>query len=1082
MTTKTRWIYRCLWGFLFPLLATAAIAQTTAVKGVITDEKGKPAEGVTVIVQNKAKTFSRTTESDASGTFTFGRLAGQGIYSFTFTSIGFDKKVMNGYSYNPGDVITLSVQLKGQSSQLSDVVVVGYGTEKKANLTGAVDQISTEYTDNRPMSNLSRGLEGAIANLNISVTDGKPTATSTFNIRGITSIGSGTSQGALILIDGVPGDPNTLNPNDIASVSVLKDAASAAVYGARGAFGVVLINTKNAHNGKVSFTYSPSFGLMARTAVPKLESNGYQYALDFDSAYLAWYDYLSQPQNINTVIPFSLAYLDSIKYHNDNPGLPEVSINPSTGQYWYFGNTDWEKVLYAKSVPMTEQAINVSGGTDKVNFTLSGRYYNQAGIFKQNNDNFNRYNLRFKGFVKVNNWLSFNSNTDFSAYDYKYPLQPVIGSNIWQDISNSAPPLAVLHNPDGTYTMAAAYGVGGFFSGNAYTKNKQYFIRNTIGFSASILPGKLELNGDYSYLYTYSPTLTQMYPLQYSTAPGTVITSTNNYLTQSSSAENYHAANLYAHYHQHFGLHGIEVTVGGNLESDLINNQSITKQGLLVSNLPDLNIATGTVTSATGGGSQWSTAGIFYRVTYNYEEKYLVELDGRYDGSSKFPTSQQFGFFPSASAGWRINRESFMQGTRSWLDNWKIRASYGSLGNGQINPYLYLPLIASGMTSIPINGATQNYLSAPNVIPNGLTWEKSTTMDFGTDIDVLKHRLSVNFDWYQRKTTGMITQSVPLPSVFGASTPVGNNADLKTRGWEVSVNWNGQVKTSNNKPFTYGIRVTLSDYTSIITKFNNPTGILTSYYKGEHYGDIWGFVTEGFFTSQDDINTHANQKPYVVVSNSNLILPGDIKFKDLNGDGVINNGANTISNPGDQKVIGNSTPRYRFGITPSLGWNNFFLSAFFQGVGKENWWPGNEAMFFWGQYNRPYNIVPSATLDHWTPENPNGYFPRYRGYVALSGTRELSLQQTRYLQNVAYVRLKNITLGYDIPQQLITRIHIQALRIYFTGQNIFTWSPMYKHTKAYDPEVLGADPTGGSGAGNDYPMLKSYILGLNLTL
>lgn len=1073
-----------LCGMVFTGVVVRAQNKPQAVKGLVESDEGVPLEGVTVTVSGKGRAFVKTTETDAKGIFNFPRLNANSVYSFSFSSVGYDKKVLGGYTYHEGDVITLSVRLTPAKQTLNDVVVVGYGTEKKANLTGAVDQVGSEAFDDRPMPNVTRGLEGMIPNLNIAVTDGKPTAGSVYNIRGTTSIGAGQNQGALTLIDGVPGDPTTLNPNDIASVTVLKDAASAAVYGARGVFGVVLFTTKTPSQ-KFNISYNPSFGLDARTTNPKLVNNGYDYAVDFDSAYQSWYDFLSQPSNINTVVAFSPAYLDSLRVHNSNPSLPKVTVNPQTGAYQYFGNTDWQKELYAKNIPVTEQALSVSGGNDKAYFTISGRYYYQSGIFRQNTDNFDRYNLRVKGLVKATPWLSFNSNSDFSAYNYHYPVNPVTGANIWQELFSSSPTVAVMNNPDGSLTQAAAYGVGGFFTGNSYTLTKQYFVRNTLGFQATILPKILELNGDFSYLYTNTSTTSKDYPVQYSTAPGVTISSPNNYLTVTNQPDNYYAANLYAAYHQSFGLHRLGLTVGGNLESEITDSQKVQKNGLIVSDLNDLNLATGTVTAVTGGGYQWATAGIFYRANYSWADKYLLELDGRYDGSSKFPTSQQFGFFPSASAGWRINRESFMQGLRGWLDNWKLRASYGSLGNGQIPPYLFLPIIKSGTTSTIINGNFQNYLASPNVIPNGMTWEKSTTADFGTDIDVLHRRLSASVDWYERKTTGMITQSTPLPSVFGAATPTGNYADLKTTGYEISLNWSDQIK--GHHPITYGVRVTFSDNITRITKYNNPTGSLTdltkntNFYTGERMGEIWGFVTDGFFTSQDDIAKHANQKNYVTVSNANLVLPGDIRFRDLNGDSVINNGANTRSNPGDQKIIGNSSPRYRFGISPFISWNNISLSAFFQGVGHEDWWPGTEANFFWGQYNRPYSLVPVATLNHWTPQNPNAYFPRYRGYVALSGTRELAIVQTRYLQNAAYIRLKNLSVAYSLPASTVERMHLQGLRIYFTGQNMWTYSPMFKHTKAFDPEVLGYDPSGGSGNGNDYPMLKTYTLGLNLT-
>jgi hypothetical protein len=383
-----------------------------------------------------------------------------------------------------------------------------------------------------------------------------------------------------------------------------------------------------------------------------------------------------------------------------------------------------------------------------------------------------------------------------------------------------------------------------------------------------------------------------------------------------------------------------------------------------------------------------------------------------------------------------------------------------------------------------MNGVFPSYIQKPNVLPNGLTWEKSTTFDIGADVEVLKRRLTVTADWYQRKTTNMFTTGQPLPSVFGASVPKGNYADLLTKGWEVSINWSDQLRM--HKPLTYSLRVTLADNVSNIIRFYNPTNQLSTYYEGQRLGEIWGFETDGFFTSPDDIAKHADQS-YFVVSNNNKLLPGDLKFKDLNNDGKVNTGTNTLNNPGDRRIIGNSSTRYPYGITGDLGWNNFSLSFFFQGVAKRDWYPSTEAAYFWGQSNRPYSFLPTFNLNRWSEDNPNpdAYFPRYRGYTALSGTRELAVTQTIFLQDASYIRLKNLTIGYSLPQAVLKKIKITAFRVYLTGQNLWSYSPMYKVTKNFDPEVIeGSDPeiNAGGGDGFSYPMQKSYTIGVNITL
>lgn len=1047
------------------------------VSGQVKDAKtGETLVGVIVSL----KGGSRNYQTDADGRFEV--TLQPGSYDMTFKYMGYET-ISRTVVVEDGKLQTLNIALTATVNSLNEVVVVGYGTQKKANLTGAVDQVGSEYFEDRPVPNVTRALQGVIPNLNIKMIDGKPTRSATYNIRGTTSIGSGGA--ALVLIDGVPGDPSTLNPNDIQNVSVLKDASSAAIYGSRAAFGVVMITTKTPTKDKVQINYNANYSRNGRTAEPDLVSDGYTWAKKFDESFFGWNDYLSHPQSINSQLKFSLPYLDSLKARSENPSLPKYSINPTTGEYEYYSSTDWFKELYKDNYASMEHSLSVSGGSEKVNFLASGRFYTQDGIFRYNSDNFDRYNLRFKGSVQVTDWLNISGNSDFSRYTYDYPLTSVGGVNaVWRLMAVTAFPVSPLLNPDGTMTIVGAYSVGDFYYGKSKSVSTQNFNRNTVSFTALPIKNKLSIKGDFSYLNTTNKDQRKFFPVPYSIKPGETITAGLNYLADIDSTENYYAANLYGEFTETIGNHSFKALAGGNLEHDQIRYRFSQRDGLLVEDLPDFNLATGLNYRLSGGGKDWATAGLFYRLNYAFKNKYLLEVNGRYDGSSKFPTDQAFGFFPSASAGWNISEEKFMAASRSWLDQFKVRASYGSLGNGNIAPYTFIQSIAPGTSSLIMNGNFVNYIQQPGVVPAGLTWEKSTTLDLGADVQLLKGRLSGTFDWYQRNTTDMITNGQPLPSVFGASVPRGNFADLETKGWEVSVTWADRIEM--RKPLTYSLRLTLADNVSRITKFYNPNNLLSSYYVGQKIGEIWGFETEGFFESAEDIAQHANQN-YFVVSNTNKLLPGDIKFRDLNNDGKVDNGKNTLDDPGDQRIIGNSAIRLPYGITGNLGWNNFSLSFFFQGVGKRDWFPSTEAAFFWGQYNRPYSFLPKFNLDHWTEENPSqdAYFPRYRTYTALSGTRELAVKQTRYLQDASYIRLKNLTIGYSIPEKLVKRINISGLRVYVTGQNIWTYSPMYKITKDFDPEVIeGSDPeiNGGQGDGFSYPMPKTYTFGLNLTL
>jgi len=382
-----------------------------------------------------------------------------------------------------------------------------------------------------------------------------------------------------------------------------------------------------------------------------------------------------------------------------------------------------------------------------------------------------------------------------------------------------------------------------------------------------------------------------------------------------------------------------------------------------------------------------------------------------------------------------------------------------------------------------LNGIRPDYTQQPNVIPNGLTWEKATTLNIGTDLALLNNRLTLTADWYTRKTKNMFTDGLPLPGVFGATEPKGNYADLETKGWEVSIGWRN--KTNGSKPFSYDVRLVLSDNKSVITRFNNPLGLINTYYEGMQIGDIWGFVNDGYFKDQHEIDTRGIDQSFIRVSAANKILPGDIKFKDLNNDKTINEGAGSLSDPGDKTVIGNSSPRYMYGFSGNMDWNNIFVSFFFQGIGKRDFWPGADNSLFWGAYNRPYSWQPVDVMNKvWSEENPDAYFPRMRGYTALNSRAELQVTQSKYLQNAAYLRLKNITLGYNLPASLVNKAGMANARIYVTGQNLWTWSPMYKNVKTMDPEVIeGSDPELNDGAGNgmSYPMLKTYTIGINVT-
>lgn len=1056
--------------------------QARKVTGIVKDEKGEPLIGVNIIEKNS----SNGTITDVNGKF---MIETAPHATLIISYVGY-----NSQTIEVGNQKDLSVILKENSQGLDEVIVVGYGTQKRVNLTGAVEQVSSEIFDNRPMSNATQGLQGAIPNLNIRFSDGKPMRKSDFNVRGNTSIGQGGS--ALVLIDGVEGDPSMINPNDIASVTVLKDAASAAIYGARGAFGVVLITTKTPTSGKTSVNYNGNFSLKSATVIPDMLSDSYEYASMFVEAYSSFYDYTKTPTTFHKAVPYSQNWLDEMANRRPGSGMPEVETD-SKGNYSYYANTDWYRMLYKDHTFSNDHNVTVQGATDKADFIVSGRYYGQDGLFRYNSDDYSMYNIRAKGSAQIFNWLKVENNMDFTQMNYHNPLSVADGT-VWYGLESEAQPMSPMFNPDGTLTMAAAYGVGDFWYGKSGSDFDRRVLRNTTSFSSSFLNNTLRVKGDFTFRNTDETTTSRRVPVPYSSQQGVIAylgSSTNDY-QKSNATKKYLAANLYAEYERTFNeAHYIKGMVGYNYEQEVYKYLFSRRNGLIFEDAEDMNMANGSGVTLDSNYYKWRIAGGFFRANYAYKDRYLLEVNGRLDGSTKFPTSQQWAFFPSVSVGWRINEESFWHVNSNLFSDMKLRLSYGSLGNGNIGNYQFQELFGIYQMGRLINGIKKQATSIPGIVPNGLTWETATTANIGLDFGMLNGRLRFSGDAYIRKTTDMFSVGLSLPGIYGAATPKGNYADMTTRGWEISLSWHDQF-TLASKPFSYDLRFTLSDYLSKIDKYNNPDMNLGDYYEGQTLGEIWGYVTEGFFTSEEDIKQHASQALYYA-SNSGTWLPGDIKFKDLNDDKVIDYGTNKVNDSGDRKVIGNSTPRYAFGFNVGGDWNGFFLNAFFQGIGKQNWWPGNDNALFWGQYNRPYNNVPKSMIGEiWSEDNPNAYFPRYRGYVALQGTRELSVAQTRYLQNVAYIRLKNLQLGYNLPKNIISKAGMQNARLYVTAENLWCWSPLHKHTKNFDvTNIYGEDEEAKNMTGNgglnsiiayggssySYPLLKSISFGLSVT-
>lgn len=1064
--------------FFLALLPLHLLAQNHSVKGkVLNSADGTPLESVSItVIMPSGEQPGTLTNSKGEYTLQVAENARALLFSFS----GMENITESISGRNTIDVLMVSV-----NKALDQVIVVGYGTQKKANLTGAVDQVTSEVLENRSITNLNQGLQGVLPNLNIRMLDGKPNQAPSFNIRGMTSIGQGGS--ALILVDGVEGDPSLLNPNDVATVTVLKDAGSAAIYGARAAFGVVLITTKVPAKGRTSINYTVNHSIKQPTAVPDFVNDAYTWAKLFAESSVAWDG--TFPQAVNKTLKFSQAYLTELERRSHLTGLNDVEIDPVTGEYVYYASTDWYRELYKEQNNANEHNLSISGSSEKTSFLLTGRYFAQEGLFRYNSDDYKMLNFRAKGSVQVYPWLKIDNNTDVGNMSYHNPLNVGEGGGIWRNIADEGHPLAPLLNPDGTLTFSAAYTVGDFYYGKNGFDQKRSILKNTTGFTAQFFNNKFKLKGDFTYQINNSTEKRKQVPVPYSIKPGVIayIGASTNDLRESRRETQYLATNIYGEYENNFKDHYFKVLLGYNYEQSTFKGLSAQRNGLIFENATDINLALGQSFVTAGGFEEWAIAGGFGRLNYSFKDRYLIEFNGRYDGSSKFPTDQRYGFFPSVSAAWRISKESFWNMSPNIISDLKFRGSYGSLGNGNVASYTYQEqLIVNAQTPGVLNGARPSFTSRPSVLPAGLTWETSTTLNLGMDLSMLAHRLKFVGDIYTRKTTDMFTVGVTLPAVFGATSPRGNYADLETKGWEASLSW-GDNFNVGGKSLGYDVRLTLADNKAVITKYNNPEKRLTDYYEGMKLGEIWGYTTEGFFASAADVAKHADQKLFLSTS-TGVTGAGDIMLLDKNGDGVVNPGANTAIDPGDRWIIGNSAPRYMYGINLGADWNNIFVGAFFQGVGKQDWFPSTEAGVFWGQYNRPYGKIPRWQLEnHWTPQNTDALLPRYVSRLANRAGGILREAQTRYIMNVAYLRLKNIQLGYTLPRNLISRISATNARVYISAENIWSWSPLHKITKDIDPENTGVSDRlfsaadANAGDGYNYPLLKGVTFGLSIT-
>lgn len=1035
--------------FMFTFICMGAFAQNVHISGTVQYAKEKdPIAGANVSVEHT--TIGGITDIDgkfalevpANSTLVISFI---GCKSQTFKISG--KKVFN-------------ILLEEDTQLIDEVVVVGYGSQKKVNLTGAVAQVDSKVFESRPITSTSGGLQGAIPNLTITPSSGKPGESANINVRGTTSINGG---GPLILVDGVEMNMDLVNPNDIANVTVLKDAAASAIYGVRAAYGVVLITTKNAGSEQNTVvSYSGNVAFSKPTVMPEMVKTSWEHA-----------EYINQAMlNAGLNVSYPLADVEKMKaYANDPDNNPAYEV--VNGEMKFYGYTDFNKLMLRDVTPSHRHNLNISGGSEKTKFYSSVGYVGQSDMYKINSEQFQRLNTRLSVDNQTTSWLKlgmrmlYNYTSNNEPFEYK--------GNPWHQIVFSSPTrYAGKWNKDARYPQYDQFdglyfddqNPVSFLDQGGRTISKQHDVWLTGSADIQFMKG-WKARVDFTYNLNSdkdSEHKKKIDMVTYRFIPTEGNTS-NNSLKLINNNRDYYSFNAYTEYEHTFAeKHYLKGMLGYNQELTKYQAVTSTRKDLLSQDLPSLGLGVGDQL-VTESGYEWALRGGFFRMNYMYDNRYLLEVNGRYDGTSRFPKDNRFVFLPSFSVAWRLSEEKFMEGTRAYIDNLKVRASYGILGNqlltasswtGNTKYYPYIPFMSSGNAGNYLFGSENSLLINPaGLVSNDLTWEKAASTNIGLDVALLNSRLEASFDWYQRTTSDMLVK-VEYPEIMGATAPPANKAELRTRGWELSVNWRDRI----GKDFTYDVGVVLADAQAEITQYSNPTGTLTDHYVGKKIGEIWGYKTEGFFQTEDDLKSHADQSK--LGSNWGL---GDIMYTDRNGDKKVNNGNNTLDDHGDLEVIGNETPRYTYGITANLGYKDFFLSFFLQGIGKRDFWPSDQP--YWPVSTQYFNTQQWFKDESWSEDNRDAYFAR--PVARDSRNRQ---KQSRYLQDASYLRMKNLSVGYNFPSHLLNVIGLSKAQVYLSGENLFEFTNV---KGAYDPEAASKN---GSMF---YPFQRTYSIGVNLT-
>ena len=1083
--------------FAMSLVSISALAEPIQIVGKVVDANGEPLVGASVV---EAGT-SNGTITDLDGAFV---LSVEPNVTLLVSYVGYKDQEARAHK----DMV---VMLREDTQVLDEVVAIGYGTQKKANLTGAVTTVDVSKTlESKTESDVAKALQGAVPGLTITNATGDLDADPTVVIRGIGTLSNSGTSTPLYIVDGVPVENlGYLNSNDIESISVLKDASSTAIYGTRAAFGVVLITTKTAKTAeKVSVTYNNNFAWSRATAMPEYSdvvSQAAAMTMANDNEGLAselFGMYINTDDFINKAKAWQ-EYAAEQGWKNGKSPYRKMEYGLDWDEKGFYADWDVAGIIFNNAAPSQQHNLSVSGNTGKTNYYMSLGYNHQQGLMNFNPDKMDKFNATVNLSTKVNKWLEVGARFNMQHRIYTYPY--VRGQGTYQYV----------------WRWGSFFGPYGYFEdaeGHQYDGRQMIGFRNDAGdayrkrmniraggFIKLNLAKGLTFNGDYTFTYRAGrykgvglmEDLVNTWSLFGEDFKHGAISSSTFIETENTHYYN-HVANMYFNYNGSWNGNNLNVMVGANIDKDEYEYLYYERHDLLSTNKHELHL-TGSDYNYSHSHPHNGSVGIFGRINYDYKGIYLIELSARADASSKFPSHTQWAFFPSGSLGYRISEEAYFQEAKQYVSNLKLRASYGTIGNQEIGSYMFLETMNKGQVSwLGAGDSKYYYFGTPNLVDPTLTWETIATANIGIDLGFFNNDLNVNFDWYQRDTKDMLAPGQALPQVLGTSAPYMNAGSLRTRGWELNIDYRHVFQEADN--LAVHANFNLADYKATITEWESNDFVNTTY-TGKEYGEIWGFQTDRYFTTAD---FNADGTYATGVADQSLLEsgkftygPGDIKFVDQNGDGKIDWGKGTKDDHGDLVKIGNSTPRWQYSFRLGADWKGFDIDLFFQGVGKRDMWTQSAFVmpFMRGVdaiYANQMNYITNDEIAAGTIRQDADY-PRLFGGGAgqgnasssiLSGGKYNFYPQDKYLVNMAYLRLKNLTVGYTLPQHLTRKATIEKVRIYASFNNL---ADLVNHTAQYgfDPEVSTGRGTGGFGNGTYgrvEPLMRSYSFGLQVTL